>query len=182
MRVQDKTDQLSCARTIIKEIVIKDISLLPIVLCHLCWHSLPATCIPTPMHTLLNPKGIQTNREGPQYAPATASVHESSLYAQLVPGWWQLCTTNGLPSIRAALVQQLFALIKGFKQISHFWLNSKSIFMLCPNERFHRKRDALGTCCYYGIQLLTHLSLIERVSLAGEYYLHTRLLNKQNVL
>lgn len=37
----------------------------------------------------------------------------------------------GLLRVRATLMQQLFALIKGFKQIAHACLNSKSVFSCC---------------------------------------------------
>lgn len=37
----------------------------------------------------------------------------------------------GLLSIRATLMQQLFAFIKGCRQITHTWLNSKSVYSCC---------------------------------------------------
>lgn len=133
-----------------------------ILLYHLCWPCLLATCVPYPhAHTvqlseLTRPNGralsmlIPRNWSMNHLRMCSLLLADGSC-APLMASKHQSCSSAAIICINQRLQANLPFLAESWK----------CIFMLWPYERFHRKRNAVGTCYYYGTLLLINVSLIE---------------------
>lgn len=110
-----------------------------------CYATSAGTATQPPDHTIGNStiQVVPDQVYGTQYVHATNPSMNHLRPCTLLLAGGSCVSANGLLSTRATLMKQLFALIKGFKRISHVWLNGKSVYSCCAQIRDFTEKGML---------------------------------------